>query len=132
MALTYVERISDGFRPIFNFRIFSFSGFFENPVKILRYDPPTLPKASQTIPNFFDFFDFFDFFQVQILGLAGPGSLVLGRPNISRVIDISNARRNHNLQGRYYYQGGRRGRRLFHRGGGRGIADRLDSQKPWP
>ena len=48
---------------MFNFQIFSFSKFFENPVKILRDDPPTLPKASRTIPKNFDFFDFFVFFQ---------------------------------------------------------------------
>ena len=59
---TYFERISNGFRPIFNVRIFNFSKFFENPVKILRDDPPTLPKASRTIPKICLIFSFcFDF-----------------------------------------------------------------------
>ena len=57
------KRILNGFGTFFNFWIFDFLIFFENPVKILRDDPPTPPKASRTNPKIFDFFDFFDFFK---------------------------------------------------------------------
>ena len=54
------KRIFNGFRPIFNFRIFNFSKSFENPVKILRDDPPTPPKASRTIKKKHDFLNLFE------------------------------------------------------------------------
>ena len=44
----------------FDFETFNFHFLFENPLKWLKNDAPTAPKASRTNPKILDFFNCFD------------------------------------------------------------------------